>query len=393
LQRPSRPQPFLPRPLKLALFIASIAFTSLQSSAADAGTAPISHISKKNTVVINAGSIQGLSVGDQVCFVLPIRKIRSCAVVKRVKRSFAAVRVDPEVAAELKVGILAEFVPTKPGIGGPEQQNLDSTGRAEETEALADDQDNGSEQNDSQEGDVDQKPHATLLPPHTALGIDLGVGLERLADNVSPASFNATAPVISARATGRLFFGAESTWSVRSEVAVRSFKVALAQQSTDSSQADSSSTRTFNESDVRLAVAKDLLGSTKHQLELGLGGVYKRLPAALSVSSSGTPNPGLLPLGGPLALLSYTRHLGPHDLNAALTLIPRLVGKKASGQALAVGSTFHQSLTPEWQLSYAATYEQWRGRNSARCPTVDCNPSSSFKDTSMEVALGLLRWF
>jgi len=58
-----------------------------------------------------------------------------------------------------------------------------------------------------------------------------------------------------------------------------------------------------------------------------------------------------------------------------------------------VSGAFHQALTPEWQLSYEAAYEQWSGTHPVSCPAAGCSSSSRFKDTSIELILGLLRWF
>ena len=376
----------LPWPLVLTLFIGNLALAALHSGAAYAGSAPISHISKKNAVVIKAGSDQGLAIGDRVCFLLPVRKVRGCATVRRLKRGYAAVRVRPDVAAELTVGMLTDFVPSKPGAGSPEQQRPNS-------KSETDDSDINLDQDESLVEPADEQPSATHLPSNAVLGLDLGIGQEVLADNLTPASFNATGPVVSVRARGRYYFGATSSWSLRLGFVQRSFAVALAKRSTDASQAGATDIKTFNESDLRLAVAKDLLDSPQQRLELGLGGVYKRLPAALSVSTNGEPTPGLLALSGPIALLSYTVHIAPHDLNAVVTVVPLLVGKKAKGRALGVSGAFHQALTPEWQLSYEAAYEQWSGTHPVSCPAAGCSSSSRFKDTSIELILGLLRWF
>ena len=388
LRGPSQLVRRLPWPLVLTLFVGSLALAALHSGAAYAGSAPISHISKKNTVVIKAGSDQGLAIGDRVCFLLPVRKSRGCAKVRRLRRSYAAFRVRSDVAAELTVGMLTDFVPSKPGTGSPEQQRPQSKG-----EASDDDQDINPDQDESLEAQADAQPSPTHLPTNAVLGLDLGIGQEVLADNLTPASFNATGPVISVRAKGRYYFGATSPWSLRLGFVQRSFTVALAKRSTDASQDNATNMKTFNESDLRLAIAKDLLDSPEQRLELGLGGVYKRLPAALSVSTNGDPNPGLLALSGPIAILSYTVHIAPHDLNATLTLVPLLVGKKAKGRAFGFSGAFHQALTPEWQLSYEAAYEQWSGSHPVSCPAAGCSASSSFKDTGIEVFLGLLRWF
>ena len=388
LSGPSRLALWWPQPLLLTLFIVSLALAALHSGAAYAGTAPIIHISKTHAVIIEAGSDQGLAIGDRVCFVLPNLEVHSYATIERLKRSFAAFRVRPEVAATLSVGMLTNFEPSQPGAEITEPQGPNSKDDAE-----ADDQDINTDQDESQKEQADEPPGAKHLPSNAVLGLDLGIGQEVLTDNLAPASFNATGPVVSVRAKGRYYFGAKSSWSLRWGFMQRRFAVALAKRSTDASQADSSNIKTFNESDLRLAVAKDLLSSPEQRLELGLGGVYKRLPAALSVSNSGEPNPALLALSGPVALLSYTIHIAPHDLNAALTLVPLLIGKKAKGRAFGVSGAFHQTLTPEWQLSYEAAYEPWIGRHPVNCPADGCISSSSFKDTDIEVFLGLLRWF